>query len=137
MDATERSWVEHGVEPNAKKSINSALGEEVQGYYVDPHAHWVGVSLEKRRHLFQATIHILCCRRVMVGVVDRIIGKHGFVHSARPAMRSIFECCYAWLDTVRGRRRDLVRIPDVVWVELAMSAMLLPFSSFKRSGVPD
>ncbi|CAE7241436.1 lon, partial [Symbiodinium sp. CCMP2592] len=68
MDSTESSWVQHGVEPNAKKSVDSALGEEVQGYYVDPHGHWVGVSLEKRRHLFQATVHVLRARKVPVGV---------------------------------------------------------------------
>ena len=133
MDATESSWVRHGVEPNAKKSVDSALGEEVQGYYVDPYGHWVGVSLEKRRHLFQATIHVLRARRVPVGVIDRLVGKHGFVHSARPCLRSIFEHTYGWLTSVRGRRRDLVSIPNVVWVELAMSCLLLPFCSFNLS----
>lgn len=31
-----------GVKPNDKKSIDGALGEEIQGYYVHPHGHWVG-----------------------------------------------------------------------------------------------
>ena len=109
MDATEASWVRHGVEPNAKKSVDSALGEEVQGYYVDPHGHWVGVSPDKRRQLLQATIQVLLQHRVMVGVIDRLVGKHGFVHSARPCMRSLFEKTYSWLATVRGCRRDRVR----------------------------
>ncbi|CAE7256040.1 unnamed protein product, partial [Symbiodinium sp. CCMP2456] len=133
MDAAERAWVARGVEPNSKKSIDNAMGEEVQGYYVDPLEHWVGVSLEKRRWLFQATVWVLRQRRVMVAVVDRLIGKHGFVHSARAIMRSIFEASYSWLDSVRGRRRDLVEIPRKVWVELAISALLLPFCSFNLS----
>ena len=133
MDSTESSWVQHGVEPNAKKSVDSALGEEVQGYYVEPYGHWVGVSLEKRRHLFQATVHVLRARKVPVGVVDRLVGKHGFVHSARPCLRSVFQYSYGWLASVRGRRRDLVTIPDAVWVELAMSCLLLPFCSFSLS----
>ena len=133
MDAAERAWVARGVEPNSKKSIDNAMGEEIQGYYVDPLEHWVGVSLEKRRWLFQATVWVLRQRRVMVAVVDRLIGKHGFVHSARAIMRSIFAASYSWLDSVRGRRRDLVEIPRKVWVELAISALLLPFCSFNLS----
>ena len=130
MAATESSWVARGVEPNVKKSVDSALGEEIQGYYVHPFKHWVGVSIEKRRHLFQATMCVLRRRKVMVAVVDRLVGKHSFVHSARATMRSIFECTYTWLDSVRGTRRGVIRLPATVWVELAVSALLLPFCSF-------
>ena len=75
-------------------------------------------------------MHVLQARRVPVGMVDRLIRKLGFVRSARPCTRSVFECAYSWLTSVRGRRRDLVWLPDAVWVELVMSAMLLPFGSF-------
>ncbi|CAE7490363.1 unnamed protein product [Symbiodinium sp. CCMP2592] len=130
MDAAEASWIEHGVEPNVKKIVDNALGEEIQGYYVHPQGHWVGVSLEKRRHLFQSTIHVLQLKTVLVGVIDRLIGKHGLVHSARPCLRSIFEYSYVWLASIRGCRRDKVQIPDKVGLELAVSDMVLPFSSF-------
>ena len=133
MDAAESSWVSHGVEPNVKKSIDSALGQEIQGYYVHPYKHWVGVSIEKRRWLFQATIHVLRLRRVMVAVVDRLIGKHSFVHSARSVMRSLFERSYAWLEGVRAGRNKFVVLPGEVWEELAMSALLLPFCDFNLS----
>ena len=133
MDNIESAWVARGVEPNAKKTIDSALGEEVQGYYIHPHQHWVGVSIEKRRHLFQATMWLLRQRKVLVAVVDRVIGKHGFVHSARSCLRSIFEVSYSWLTNMRGRRRELVQLPRAVWTELAISAILLPFCSFNLS----
>ena len=133
MDSAEKAWVSRGVEPNLKKNVDSALGEEVQGYYVHPYGHWVGVSLEKRRWLRQATMHILRQRKVFVGVIERVVGKHGFVHSARPALRSIFEVTYSWLASIRGRRRDRVALPCGVWIELAVSALLLPFCSFNMS----
>eukprot|EP00439_Symbiodinium_sp_Y106_P021533 s2228_g2.t1 len=133
MDAAEKAWVSRGVEPNLKKSVDSALGEEIQGYYVHPYGHWVGVSLEKRRWLFQATIHILRQRTVLVGVIERVVGKHGFVHSARPALRSVFEVTYSWLATLHRRRHGHVALPREVWIELAVSAMLLPYASLNLS----
>ena len=49
LDRAESAWVQRGVAPNAKKSVNAVLGDEIQGYFVHPHGHWVGLSLEKRR----------------------------------------------------------------------------------------
>lgn len=89
LQRAEDCWCLRGVEPNAKKSVNGAAGEEVQGYDIHRHDHWVGVSIEKRRILFQATISLLLRRRVVVAVVDRLIGTHSFVHSGRPCLRSI------------------------------------------------
>lgn len=133
MNRAEEAWTVKGVEPNHKKSVNEALGEEIQGYFVHPRDHWIGVSLEKRRHLYQATMCTLMRKKVLVGVVDRLIGKHSFIHSCRPAMRSIFEATYAWITTVRGRRRELVVLPSAVWVELCISASLLPLAHFSLS----
>lgn len=81
-----------------------------------PQAHWVGLSFEKRRHLYQATIHVLLQRRVHFGVMERLIGKHGFCHSARPCLRSVFEKTYAWLSEERTKRHKgragLLELPE-------------------------
>ena len=133
LQRAEDNWCIRGVEPNAKKSVNGAEGEEIQGFYVHPYDHWVGVSLVKRRHLFQATVVTLLRRTVVVAVVDRLIGKHSFVHAGRPCLRSIFEKTYIWITSVRDRPRALVELPDDVWIELLTSAMLLIFAQFDLS----
>ena len=137
LKSAEAAWVCRGVKPNVKKTVDGALGEEIQGFYVHPHGHWVGLSHEKRRHLFQGSIHVLLQRRIPFGVAERLIGKHGFVHSARPCMRSIFEQTYVWLTEQRmmrrGHGRELVELPGEVWLELMISTLLLPFAQFNLS----
>eukprot|EP00435_Cladocopium_sp_Y103_P061330 s896_g23.t1 len=133
LQRAEDCWCLRGVEPNAKKSVNGGAGEEIQGYFVHPTDHWVGVSVEKRRHLFQATIVLLRKKLVVVAVIDRLIGKHSFVHSGRACLRSIFEQTYVWIQTVRGNKRALVELPEDVWVELLVSAFLLLFAQFDLS----
>lgn len=133
LQQAETAWCLRGVEPNQKKSVDGAAGEEVQGYYVHPQLHWVGLSLEKRRFLFQATFHVLLQRRVLVAVIDRLVGKYGFAHSCRPCLRSIFVESYAWLDTMRSRRREWVFLPSAVWEELAIAMILLWFAEFDLS----
>lgn len=137
LNKPENAWILRGVKPNEKKSVDGALGEEIQGYYVHPQAHWVGLSFEKRRHLYQATIHVLLQRRVHFGVMERLIGKHGFCHSARPCLRSVFEKTYAWLSEERTKRHKgragLLELPEGVWIELMVSALLLPFAHFNLS----
>ena len=83
LNRAEDVWCLRGVEPNSKKTVNQALGEEVQGYYIHPSAHWVGLSMEKRRYLFQATFMALMRPKVVVGVADRLIGKHSFLRAGR------------------------------------------------------
>lgn len=133
LQRAEDNWLLCGVESNTRKSVDGAAGEEVQGYYVHPYDHWVGVSLDKRRRLFQASINILLRRTVVVAVVDRLIGKHSFVHSCRPCLRSIFQHTYTWITSVRDKRKSVIEIPEEVWVELLTSTMLLPFAQFDLS----
>jgi hypothetical protein len=135
LDAAEQAWVQRGVQPNVKKSVNAALGVEVQGYFVHPHQHWVGLSMEKRRHLFQASMQVLLQRRVHLKVFDRVVGKHSFMHSARPCLRCVFEATYGWLDKQRSFRsgRHFVELPPDIWTELLVSTLLIPFSQFGLS----
>lgn len=133
LSRAEEHWCIRGVEPNSKKTIDAMEDQEIQGYHVDSRNHWVGVSLTKRRHLFQATMSLLLKRVVVVAVIDRIIGKHSFVHSCRPCLRSIFEKTYVWIATVRDRRRELVELPEDVWCELLCSTLLLPYAQFDLS----
>lgn len=133
MGLAEDSWVDSGVEPNFKKNVDGAAGEEVQGYYVHPWLHWVGVSVEKRRWLVQGTFHVLAKHKVLIKAVDRLVGKHGFVHSARPCLRSLFEECYAWLDLHRDSKEKFAVLPPAVWMELCMAALFVWHAQFNLS----
>ena len=59
-------WVKRGVEPHPNKIVDAAEGEEIQGVYVDPERHWLGVSLEKRGLLMRFILRLLgqTCPRV-------------------------------------------------------------------------
>ena len=133
LSRAEAAWVERGVCPNQKKTVDGKGGEEIQGYFVDPDAHWVGVSMKKRHLLFQATWYILQKHVVLVGDVDRLVGKYGFVHSCRPIMRSVFVEVYSWLDNLRTKKVRAIVLPDVIWLELMTAALLLPFAQFDMS----
>lgn len=133
LGRAEQAWVLRGVEPNLKKNVDGLADQEVQGYWVDGEKHWVGVSLQKRRFLFQATMAVLMRRKVMVGVVDRLIGKHSFVHSCRAVLRSVFDHTYTWISSVREHRRELATLPVLVWEELCVSAILLMYAQFDLS----
>ena len=129
----EQAWVERGVHPNRKKTIDGGEGQEVQGYYVDPVKHWVGVSYTKRQHLFQATFHILQQYWVQRADIEGLVGKFGFSHSCRSIMRSVFEEVYLWLDQLRSQRVKRARLPDNIWRELFPAAILLPYCQFDLS----
>lgn len=133
LDEASRAWTTRGVQPHDKKSVNAAAGEEIQGYYVHPQQHWVGVSLEKRRHLFQASMLVLLRKKVHFKVLERLVGKHGFIHSARACLRSIFQDTYGWLDELRRTRPGLVELPSNVWIELMVSTLLIAFAQFDMS----
>lgn len=133
LDRAEAAWCVRGVEPNSKKTINGHEGEEIQGYFVHPSEHWIGVAMEKRRYLVQSTFMLLMKEKVVVAVVDRLIGKHSFIHSARPCLRSIFEVTYSWINSQRHSRRGLVQLPPEVWCELLVSTLLIGFAQFNLS----
>lgn len=105
----------------------------MQGYFVHEDDHWVGVSMQKRRKLFQATWYLLSQHVVLIGDVDRLVGKFGFVHSCRPVMRSVFVEAYGWIEWHRSRRLRSATLPDVVWLELMVAALLLPYAHFDLS----
>ena len=125
LNRAEESWVSHGVLPKHKTTVDAALGEEIQGFYVHPHGHWVGLSMEKRRHLTQASFHLFTQKKVPFKIFDRVIGKHGFAHSARPCLRSIFQS--SWMRP-GGGKLGLVELPELVWEELLLSTLMLPMA---------
>eukprot|EP00973_Karenia_brevis_P074258 10317197-Karenia_brevis.AAC.1 len=49
LHKVEEGWKAAGIDVNEAKNVDAAAGGEVQGYYVHPRRHWVGVSLAKRR----------------------------------------------------------------------------------------
>ena len=129
----EEAWVDRGVFPNHKKSVNGKGGEEVQGYFIHADEHWVGVSFPKRHRLFQATWHLLSQHAVLVADVDRLVGKFGFIHSCRPMMRSVFVEVYGWLDWHRSRKVRMAVLPDDIWTEIMVASLLLPYAHFNLS----
>ncbi|CAE8742493.1 unnamed protein product, partial [Polarella glacialis] len=133
MNLAEAAWEKDGVESNVKKKIYGQAGQEVQGYYVRATGHWIGTSHDKRRQLTQASIVILMSPTVLVGVVDRLVGKHGFAHSARAPLRSTFEELYPWLREARDKPIRVTALPDAAWLEIFWSTMLLPLAHFDIS----
>jgi len=95
----------------------------------------IGLGYLWRRdgYLFQASVHVLLQRLVPFKVLERLIGKHGFMHSARPSLRSVFGETYQWLDEQRRCQARLVELPAVVWEELLLSTLLIPYAQFDLS----
>ena len=133
LASAEQAWKDFGVHPNEKKSVNLAEGEEIQGVYIDSDVHWVGVRMDKRHALFQAAFYLLQRPRVLVGDVERLVGKFGFCHSCRPPMRSIFSAVYPWLQQARTQKLRTVEWDDNVWIEILMATLLLPYCQFNLS----
>ena len=122
-------WERSGVQENLEKRVVAAEGAEVQGYFVHPTQHWVGVSLSKRVLMFQGVLSVIMVHRPLVREVDRIVGKLGFAQSARAPCRSILEATYEWLNFWCGRT---VRAPlsgKVFW-ELFVAAFGLVWCQF-------
>ena len=135
LDSAEQAWKHFGVNPNEKKAVNLAEGEEVQGLYVDAFEHWVGVKIETRGAgaLFQAAFYLLRQSRVLVGDLERLVGKLGFCHSCRPPMRSLFSSTYRWLEVARAHKIKHADWEDQVWLEVFSATMLLPYCQFNMS----
>ena len=110
------------------------MGKRYRGnLFVRSTKHWVGLSYEKRRFLFQAAFQALMQRRCHLKVAERVIGKHGFLHSCRHYLRSIFVASYVWLDSARQAGSGMVEIFDDVWQELLASTLMIPFAEFNLS----
>eukprot|EP00971_Amphidinium_carterae_P115155 2280884-Amphidinium_carterae.1 len=108
------------------KTVQGDTGE-FQGATVEGSQHDLGVSHRKRALLFAATLHFLSRRCVTKFDVQRMVGKHAFVHSFRPSCRSIFSHCYTFLQALDGvPARQSVVLPGLVWEEFVVSCILLP-----------
>ena len=64
-----QAWVDVGTKVTVTKNVDQTVGGELHGAYVDGIEHDVGVSVEKRRLLFRAMLHVLCQPRPLFGVV--------------------------------------------------------------------
>ena len=128
------AWDSIGVTAHPDKIHLGLEGGEVQGYHVDSHRRSVGVSLAKRWLLVQALLRLLMQRRVPVRTLWRLVGKLGFVHSARVCLRSLLEVTYQFLQDWRAERSSLVVLPPIVWWELFTAMLSLPFAQFRLDG---
>jgi len=116
---------------SATKSQEDKGGEEVQGYFVHEDDHWVGVFMQKRRKLFQATWYLLSQHVVLIGDVDRLVGKFGFAFADLSCVVSLWR----YTDGLNGIAvvGFVLPIPDVVWFALMVAALLLPYAHIDLS----
>lgn len=78
LDLVADEWRRVAVEPHEKQNMDAQSGAEVQGYCIHPTRHRVGVGLEKRRMMFQATLSVAQGSRPLVVATERLLGKLGF-----------------------------------------------------------
>ena len=111
------------------KTVDAETDQEIQGYWVDGRDSWLGVSVAKRVGLYFATLDLLRVWRPPVKDVESVVGKFGFVHSARPELRSIFGVTFRWIDDARRNGSKRLTLPAAVVCELLVAALSLPFAS--------
>ncbi|CAK8990988.1 unnamed protein product, partial [Durusdinium trenchii] len=101
LSRAEDAWCLRGVEPNSKKTVNLGLGQEVQGYYVHPTDHWVGLAMEKRRALYQASMTALMRPKIVVDFSSSLSLVDGYsmreASMGELASGSGHEVWYPWL----------------------------------------
>merc|ERR1712194_608431 len=122
-------WGALGAEVNDMKTVDAETDQEIQGYWVDGRDSWLGVSVAKRVGLYFATLDLLRVWRPPVKDVESVVGKFGFVHSARPELRSIFGITFRWIDDARRNGSKRLPLPAAVVCELLVAALSLPFAS--------
>ena len=105
----------------------------MQGYLIESREHWTGVSLEKRRALFQAALHLLSQPQVARHELERLVGKMLFVVSAAPHLASVLEQTHCHVQQERDRRRRVALLPPAVAQELLLLAVLLPLAQFNTA----
>ena len=125
------AWETIGVTAHPDKVEMGVENSEIQGYFVDSRRHTISVSVKKRWMLMQAMLRMLMQRRVTVKVLWRLVGKLGFVQSARVCLRSLIEVTYSFLQEVRDKKIKLVALPPVVWWELFTAMLSLPLAQFR------
>jgi hypothetical protein len=126
LESIGEAWTKCGLEEHLGKRLEETSGE-LQGYFIHPSQHWVGVSVDKRAMMWISGLWIATQHRPALMAVERAFGKLGFAASARRSTRSIFQEVYRWL--VKGRDDGVARVswtPEV-FLEMHMICALLPF----------
>lgn len=118
-----RAW---GVDPAGGTMAGSWA--QCQGFWIDADGRWCGVSWEKRRMLFQATMSGFCRHCMLTKVCERPLGKHGFIHSAQLCLGSTLEETYQELERLRRTEVRRGTWPWRMTQELILSTVLLPFA---------
>jgi len=119
-------WLKFSLEENQKKRVEAQEGEEVQGLFVDPVAHTVGVSTPKRLLLWAGTLLALSQPRPSRRSVDRIVGKMGFCASSRPCLRACFQHTYCVLHEARERRVNRLTWSAALFTEIMSFLVYMP-----------
>ena len=95
------AWRKVGLEENLAKRVERQAGEEVQGFFVHPVKHWVGLSVPKRLSLWGGGLLVMSMQRPARHCLERWLGKMGYAMAARTCTRSVFDDFYSVLDQAR------------------------------------
>lgn len=123
-----------GIESNPKKAEDGVYATEVHGVEVRGRKKTAGVSLAKRRLLFQAVWRLLAEDGPVVKAAERVLGKIGFAQSCRACQRSCFRAVYGWLSRVVARRARRQAWTPEVYYEFVLASWLILAAQFRADG---
>ena len=129
MKAADQAWRKFGVPVHEGKNVDGKENAEFQGTVLESRSHWLGTSRQRRIMLVASTLRVLAQWGADLTTVERLVGQHGFMHSFRPPLRSIFQDVYVWMEELRSRPRGQGRrsmLSCGAWSELLFSAILAP-----------
>ena len=131
VQAVDDAWPRTGAEINIKKNVDGAFAE-IQGTVLHPVRHWLGAAVERRVHAIAGALLALARPRIARKTLQRLTGLHGYAHTFRTELRSVFG--YVYYDdpnrtgTVPPRHRAEPWHPEAAF-ELLISSVLLPLAT--------
>ena len=126
VDKVSAEWEKVGLEENMKKREEATAGAEVQGMFVDPVTHTMGVSVEKRITLWAAGLLVLTSPRPCLRSIERMVGKLGYCMSARTCCRAVFSEMYRRIQKDRDAERARFSLDCGTFAEAMSALTLLP-----------
>ena len=84
----DKEWDRIGVEPHPTKKVDLAADAEVQGALVRAEQRDMALSPKKLRDLLAGMLWIATAHRPGLAAVERLVGRVGYAHMFRPALRA-------------------------------------------------
>ena len=132
MEAVDAEWPKIGVEINQRKNVDGAEAE-IQGAVIHSRHHWLGASVARRIGTAAATVHALLRPTIAKKTIERLVGLHGYAHTFRSELRSLFATVY-YKDPFNTGGRPPPRHEPQPWhpdavLEMQLSVIMLPMAS--------